>query len=215
MRRVWSALAVCGIVALVAAPVAAGKRHHHKHKPAGVKGVVLNSTCPGACAEPPPPPPLYTGTVTIDVRPCQRRGAGGEPGDRRRALQDPGRSGAATTSARSPRAHRRVSRRRRRSARCQAQGAAIIAPCLTGETKRVQVRPHRMHLRRAPRAERLHRLSSREARPAGFEPAASRLRRATLYPAELRARGAKLKRFDVMRGGEHMFCPGIDPSLDT
>jgi hypothetical protein len=143
VRRALVALAVYGIVALVATPVAAGKRHHHKQKPTGVKGVVLNSTCPGACAEPPPPPPLYTGTVTINVL---RAGDGALVASReindghfrirvKRGTYDVG----AIPPSPPP---------------CQptpqtvcplpAQGTAIIAPCMTGETKRVRVRPHRM-----------------------------------------------------------------------
>jgi hypothetical protein len=143
VRRVLVALAVYGIVALVATPVAAGKHHRHKQKPTGVKGVVLNSTCPGACAEPPPPPPLYTGTVTINVL---------RVGD-----------GALVASREINDGHFRIRVKRGTydvsaippsPPPCQptpqtvcplpAQGAAIIAPCMTGETKRVQVRPHRM-----------------------------------------------------------------------
>ncbi len=59
-------LAVLGVFALTAAPAEAKKRH--SHKPSGIEGVVLNTTCNGACAEPPPPAPLYTGsglTVTV------------------------------------------------------------------------------------------------------------------------------------------------------
>jgi hypothetical protein len=65
MRRsvIWVAVAA---IALLPAGAAAGKRHQ-KHKPAGIKGVVLNSTCPGACAVEPPPPPPYMGPVTVTV----------------------------------------------------------------------------------------------------------------------------------------------------
>jgi hypothetical protein len=55
-------------VALVCFPASAAAKKHHKHKPSGIVGVVLNTTCSGACAEPPPPAPLYTGsglTVTV------------------------------------------------------------------------------------------------------------------------------------------------------
>ena len=143
MRRVLVALAVYAIVALVATPVAAGKGHHHKHKPTGVKGVVLNSTCPGACAEPPPPPTLYTGTVTINVLRAS--------------------DGAVVASREINDGHFRIRVKRgtydvsaippspppcqpipQTVCPQQAQGAAINAPCVTGETKRVQVRPHRM-----------------------------------------------------------------------
>ena len=115
MRRGATFLVVAAI-ALLPASAEGGKGHHHKHKPTGVKGVVLNSTCPGACAEPPPPPPLYTGTVTINV---VRAGDGALVASRE--FND-GTSGsvsseALTTSARFPRPRRRVSPLPRRSAR--------------------------------------------------------------------------------------------------
>ena len=140
MRRVGRTLTLLGLTALVAAPTAAaGTRHHHKHRPAGVKGVVLNSTCPGACAEPPPPSPLYTGSVTVTVR---------------RA-----RDGAVVANQATADGHFRMRVKRGRyevSATppgpppCEptpvcplpAQGAAIIAPCLTGDTQPAQVRRH-------------------------------------------------------------------------
>lgn len=59
-------LAVLGVLTLITAPAEAKKRH--SHKPSGIEGVVLDTTCNGACAEPPPPAPLYTGgglTVTV------------------------------------------------------------------------------------------------------------------------------------------------------
>ena len=61
------AATMLAIVAIGLLPASAegGK---HRHKPAGVKGVVLNSTCPGPCTEPPPPSPPYTGPVTVTVR---------------------------------------------------------------------------------------------------------------------------------------------------
>lgn len=140
MRRVLTAIAVLGLIALAAAPAEAGKRH--QHKPSGVKGVVLDSSCPGACVQPPPPDPLYSGSVTIDVL---------------RAAD-----GAVVASQATSDGHFRM--RVKRGAydvratppsppSCdptpttvcplQAQGAAIIAPCLTGETQRVKVRRHR------------------------------------------------------------------------
>ena len=60
-------LIIVSVAALTIAPAGAVAKKHHSHKPPGVKGVVLNSTCPGACAEPPPPPPPYTGTLTVTV----------------------------------------------------------------------------------------------------------------------------------------------------
>jgi hypothetical protein len=137
---VLTALAVLGLVAALAAPAEAGKRH--RHKPAGVKGVVLNSTCPGACAEPPPPPPTYTGQVTVTVRRAS--------------------DGALMASQETSDGHFRLRVKRGQydvssvppnpppcqptpQTVCPAQGqSAVIAPCLTGETKRVRVRRHRL-----------------------------------------------------------------------
>lgn len=132
-------LALLGLVGLLAAPAAAKKRHH---KPAGVKGVVLNATCYGACVEPPPPEPIYTGAVTVTVR----------------RVSD----GATVASQPTSDGHFRMRVKRgiydvssapTNPPTCQptpetvcpagAQSAVVIAPCLQGETKRVQVRRHR------------------------------------------------------------------------
>ena len=51
----------------IAAPAGAGQQQHSKRH-SGIKGVVLNTTCYGPCAEPSPPAPPYTGsdlTVTV------------------------------------------------------------------------------------------------------------------------------------------------------
>jgi hypothetical protein len=66
VRRVATALAVLGVIAVFVAPADAKKRHH-RHKPSGITGVVLDSSCAGPCAEPPPPQPVYTGPVTVTV----------------------------------------------------------------------------------------------------------------------------------------------------
>ena len=69
MRKLPIALTLLCAVALVApvaAPADAKKRH--SHKPSGIEGVVLNSTCAGACVDPPPPQPAYTGSdLTVSV----------------------------------------------------------------------------------------------------------------------------------------------------
>jgi hypothetical protein len=140
LRRVLTALAVLGVVALAATPAKAGKRHHHK--PSGVKGVVLNSTCPGACAEPPPPAPPYTGPVTVTVR----RASDGSLVARREISDGHFRfrvkRGQYDVSAIPPNPPScppgQVC-----PAEAGARDSAVIAPCLTGETKRVQVRRHR------------------------------------------------------------------------
>jgi hypothetical protein len=67
VRRFGIALAVLAAMAVVAAPADAGNRPNSK-APSGIKGVVLNTTCYGPCAEPAPPAPAYTGgdlTVTV------------------------------------------------------------------------------------------------------------------------------------------------------
>jgi hypothetical protein len=139
VRRVATALALLGLVGLLAAPADAKKRHH---KPAGVKGVVLNATCYGACVDPPPPQPVYTGAVTVTVR----------------RVSD----GATVASEAISDGHFRIRVKRGsydvssvppNPPTCQltpetvcpagAQSAVVIAPCLQGETKRVQVRRHR------------------------------------------------------------------------
>jgi hypothetical protein len=58
----FAALAATALLAV--APAHAGSLHKHS----GIKGVVLNSTCYGACQQPAPPAPPYTGsdlTVTV------------------------------------------------------------------------------------------------------------------------------------------------------
>ena len=139
MKRLPTALVVLAVAALAAAPAEAGKRHHHK--PAGVKGVVLNSTCAGACMEPPPPPPTYTGPVTVTVR---RASDGTQVASQ--AISDGHfkmrvKRGSYDVSSVPPNP---PSCQPTPQTVCPAQSqSAVIAPCMTGETKRVQVRRHR------------------------------------------------------------------------
>jgi hypothetical protein len=144
MRRTVALVAVLAI-ALLPASAEGGKRHHHKHKPAGVKGVVLNSTCPGACAEPPPPAPLYTGTLTVTVRRASdgTQVASQETTDGRFKIRL--KRGAYDVSSVPPNPPPcRPTPETVCPLPAADQPAAIIVPCLTGETKRVQVRRHRM-----------------------------------------------------------------------
>jgi hypothetical protein len=141
VRRLLTALALLSAIALVAASADAKKRHNHK--PAGVMGTVLNSTCPGACEEPPPPQSAYTGAVTITV---QRASDGLQVASQatsdgkfrirlKRGLYD------VTSVPPNPPTCQPTP-----ETVCPAYGAeskAIIAPCLIGETKRVQVRRHK------------------------------------------------------------------------
>jgi len=146
VRRLCVTLLALAIAALAVAPAGAGKRH--RHKPAGVKGVVLNSTCPGACAEPPPPPPpepVYTGAVTITV---QRVSDGPQVASQaisdghfkirlQRGLYD------VSSVPPNPEPQPQPCPPGEACPLDGAQGAAIVQPCLQGETKRVQVRRHR------------------------------------------------------------------------
>jgi hypothetical protein len=142
VRRVLIGVVVLTVVALSATPAQAGKRHHHKNKPAGVKGVVLNSTCPGACAEPPPPPPTYTGPVTITV---SRASDGVMVASQ--AISD------GHFKLRVKRGNYNVSSVPPNPQPCQptpntvcparsGQSPAIVMPCMTGETKQVNVTRH-------------------------------------------------------------------------
>jgi hypothetical protein len=140
VRRVATALAVLGAFALLAAPAVAKKRHNHK--PSGVDGVVLNSTCPGACAVPPPPQPVYTGAVTIKVQrvtdaqqvASQAITDGHFRIRLKRGLYDV--SSVPPNPTPPPCGPAEL---------CPLEGTpphAIIEPCMTGETQRVQVRRH-------------------------------------------------------------------------
>jgi hypothetical protein len=142
--RAAKALAPLLAVAVLAAaaPAQAGSAHNSKRH-SGVKGVVLDSTCAGPCAEPPPPAPTYTGSVTITARRAS--------------------DGSLVASRETSDGHFRIRLKRGQydvsavppnPPSCQPQpgqvcpagaGAepAVIAPCMTGETKRVRVRRHR------------------------------------------------------------------------
>jgi hypothetical protein len=66
--RAASRLAALVAVAVLATAVPAEAGHQKAKRPSGIKGVVLNNTCYGPCAQPAPPAPAYTGsdlTVTV------------------------------------------------------------------------------------------------------------------------------------------------------
>jgi hypothetical protein len=141
------------LISLVAVPVAAGKRHHHKHKPAGVKGVVLDGTCPGACPVQPSSTP-YTAPVTVTAK---RAGDGVQVASREatnghfRIRLKRGSYDISSVPPNPPTCEPQT--RQECPPPCEptpetvcplaGQPAAIIAPCLTGETQRVRVRGHR------------------------------------------------------------------------
>jgi len=140
MRR---GLLIIAVIAIALVPASAAGKKRHSHKPAGVEGVVLNSTCPGPCAEPAPPAPTYTGAVTITVT---RASDGQQVASQ--AISD------GQFRIRLKRGLYDVSSVPPSPPTCEptpeticpmygAENKAIIAPCLTGETQRVQVRRHR------------------------------------------------------------------------
>jgi hypothetical protein len=141
VRRLLTALTLLAAVALIAAPADAKKRH--SHKPAGVEGVVLNSTCAGACAEPPPPEPVYSGAVTITVQrvsdgPQVASQAIGNGHFRFRLKR-----GSYDVSSVPPNPEPPTCQPGEMCPLVRAQSAAVVRPCLQGETKRVQVRRQR------------------------------------------------------------------------
>jgi hypothetical protein len=140
-RAIATALALVGLMALVVAPADAKKRHH---KAAGVKGVVLDASCYGACVEPPPPEPVYSGPVTVTVA---RASDGTTVASK--AVSD------GHFRMRVKRGTYDVSSAPPNPPSCQPTPTTVcpleagppsdvmIAPCLQGETKRVQVHRHR------------------------------------------------------------------------
>jgi hypothetical protein len=141
VRRLLTALALLAVVALVAAPADAKKRH--SHKPAGIEGVVLNSTCPGACAEPPPPEPVYGGAVTITVQRVSdgQQVASQAIGDGQFRIRLT--RGLYDVSSVPPNPQPPPCGPGELCPLAKPQSAAIVRPCLQGETKRVQVVRHR------------------------------------------------------------------------
>ena len=140
MRR---GLILIALAAIAIAPASSEAKKKHSHKPAGVEGVVLNSSCAGACQEPPPPQPVYTGAVTVTV---MRASDGQQVASR--AISD------GHFRIRLKRGLYDVSSVPPNPPTCEptpetvcplagGRGAAIIAPCLQGDTQRVQVRRHK------------------------------------------------------------------------
>jgi hypothetical protein len=141
VRRLLTALVLLASIVLVVAPADAKK--HRSHKPSGTKGEVLNSTCAGACQDPPPPEPLYTGDVAITaVRVSDSRQVASQ------AISDGHfklrlKKGTYDVSSVPPTPPTCNPTPQTVCPMGQAQSAAIVRPCLQGETKRVLVRRHR------------------------------------------------------------------------
>jgi hypothetical protein len=141
VRKLLTALALAGVLVFLAVPADAKK--HHSHKPSGVAGTVFNSTCAGACAEPPPPESVYAGAVTITVTRVsdgqQVASQAISDGHFRLRLK----KGAYNVSSVPPNPPTCNPTPETVCPQDQAQSAAIVRPCLQGETKQVQVRRHR------------------------------------------------------------------------
>jgi hypothetical protein len=139
VRRLLTALVLLAAIALAVTPAQAKKRH--RHKPAGVAGVVLNSTCPGACQEPPPPQPVYTGAVTITVQRAsdgQQVAAQAISDGHFRIRLKPGSYNVSSVPPNPPTCQPTP------ETVCPLRASpAVIVPCLQGETQPVQVRRHR------------------------------------------------------------------------
>jgi hypothetical protein len=141
MRKTFAVTTAVVVIALVSGT--AGARPHsgikHRHGPSGIRGVVLNSTCPGPCttcpcttclgpcAYPAPPPPTYSGESTVTIR----------------------RAGDGTTVATVTPVNGSFRVRLRRgwydvtAAAGVGPAAAMPSGCWQGETVRVRVRRHR------------------------------------------------------------------------
>ena len=141
------------------APAEAGKRH--KHKPSGVEGVVLSSTCAGPCTEPPSQQQPYTGPLTVTVKRVRdgAQVAGQTVTDGRFRMRV--RHGIYDVTAVPPNPTSPCLPTAQTTAQiicpppCDptpqtvcplpagSAPTAIVAPCLTGETQRIGVRRHR------------------------------------------------------------------------
>jgi hypothetical protein len=118
-----------------AAPADAGKR---SHKASGIAGTVVNTTCPGPCADPQPPAPAYTGPgLTVEVRRASDSGlvATRTPTDGRfrvrvkRGIYDV----TATVSEPEPPPPSTI----------QPQETTALARCWQGDSEPIRVRRHR------------------------------------------------------------------------
>jgi hypothetical protein len=144
MKRAGAINVVAAIATCLLLPVGladAGQHPRHK-KRSGVVGVVRDATCYGPCAVPAEPDPVYSGSVTVSV---QRASDGVQVASAaitdghfrfrlKRGAYDVSSVPPAPPSCQPPML-------------CPAQASsaktAVVAPCETGETQRVQVRRHR------------------------------------------------------------------------
>jgi hypothetical protein len=123
---------------------AAPGHHEHKPKPSGIKGVVLDATCAGSCQSSPSPEPVYTGSITITVtRAVDGRQVASRPitdGRFRIRLKH----GLYDVTAAPPTPPSCQPTPETVCPLAGSQPAAIVRPCVTGETKQARVRRHRM-----------------------------------------------------------------------
>jgi hypothetical protein len=145
MRRGTFALIVVLGCGLVVTPAQAHRQKRAK-MPSGVKGVVFDASCPGACAQPAPPEPVYTGSLTVEVT----RASDGtvvasqavSDGHFRIRLK-PGSYDVASVPPTPPPTCQPQPGYVCPLAAAGPEPAVIVAPCETGESQRVQVHRHR------------------------------------------------------------------------
>jgi hypothetical protein len=144
MRRSVVLVAIAAI-AVVPASADAGKGKKGDHQRAGIRGVVVNGTCPGPCTEPRPTPPAYAGPVTVTVHRVSTGAlvASQETSDGKFKMRV--KRGLYDVSATPPGPPPCIPTP---TNICPAQGVPpskeAIVPCLMGETKRVRVKRHRV-----------------------------------------------------------------------
>ena len=127
MRRgVIAAIVVLGC-GLAGVPAQAHRGIRAK-APSGVKGVVLDATCAGACRVPAPPEPVYTGAVTVVVTKAATGTVVASEAISDGHFRIRVRPGSYSVSSVPP---------------TPSPPSAIAAPCETGETQQVVVRRHR------------------------------------------------------------------------
>jgi hypothetical protein len=145
VKKLLTAVVVVVLTGWIAGSADAAPGHHkHKPKPSGIKGVVLNATCAGACQSPPSPEPLYTGSITVTVNRAidGRQMASRQITDGRFRFRI--KPGLYDVTAAVPTPPSCEPTPQTVCPLDEAQPAAIVRPCVEGETKQVQVRRHRM-----------------------------------------------------------------------
>ena len=136
-------LIVLGCLALLTASSADGTK---RHKPSGVKGVVLDASCYGPCVEPSPPQPTYAGPVTVTVRRADDGvlvASQAVDDGRFRMRVKRGLYEVSSVVPNLPISPPPICPPGYVCIQGSAGSAVVVLPCLSGETKRAQVRRHR------------------------------------------------------------------------